>query len=303
MLPHRSASNYIPKIASVLTLIREIIERGEQVLVAAAFNEPNDELSRRLTDAGVRHLVLDGRTNQKKRGAAAAQFKLGRDGGIPVALAGCDSMAEGHSFHRCNNVILYAYSWAYDKFKQVLDRVHRMNSPVPVNVWVVLCDGTIDARLESLTEEKGNASDLVLDGWLMDERLEEVSFAELLQVARTAFQGDDATATVDETTLLQEWTGLREGLKTAFLRWTKTTNLEPVKTAQTPVPSIAPIPFTFTFENVAPSSPKKQPQTREKGEISGVLDEPTRPSAPHLNDAWRNRLAQRAARLRALVPA
>jgi hypothetical protein len=31
-----------------------------------------------------------------------------------------------------------AYSRAYDKFKQALDRVHRMNSVKPVNVYVVL---------------------------------------------------------------------------------------------------------------------------------------------------------------------
>jgi len=96
----------------------------------------------------------------------------------------------GHSFHRCNNVILFAYSWAYDKFKQFLDRVHRLNSEKPINVYVVFCEGTIDQRLESLTDEKGNAADLVLDGALMGERAEEVNFAELLRVAQREFQGD-----------------------------------------------------------------------------------------------------------------
>ena len=44
-LPFRAASNYIPKTATVLTLIREILERDEQVIVFSAFNEPNDHLS------------------------------------------------------------------------------------------------------------------------------------------------------------------------------------------------------------------------------------------------------------------
>ena len=104
-------------------------------------------------------------------------------------------MAEGHSFHRCNNVILYAYSWAYDKFVQALNRVHRMNSERPVNVYIVVCHGTIDARLESLIQEKGDAAELVLDGKLMGERVEEVNFAELLKVARSEF--DPAHETVD----------------------------------------------------------------------------------------------------------
>jgi hypothetical protein len=53
----------------------------------------------------------------------------------PVALAGAECMAELHSFHLCNNVILTAYSWAFDKFEQGINRAHRLNSPWPVNVW------------------------------------------------------------------------------------------------------------------------------------------------------------------------
>src|SRR5271169_6017277 len=105
-------------------------------------------------------------------------------------------MAEGHSWNLCNNVILYCYSWAYDKFKQALDRVHRMNSVKPINVYVVFCDGTIDARLESLTDEKSDSAELVLDGQLIGERAEEVNFAELLDLAYQEFDAQDAT--VDE---------------------------------------------------------------------------------------------------------
>ena len=108
-------------------------------------------------------------------------------------LAGVECMAEGHSFHLANNVILMAYSWAYDKFKQALDRVHRMNSVKPVNVYVVLCNGTIDRRLESLIQEKSDATELVLDGRLIGERTEEVNLAELLKVARREFNDKDAT--------------------------------------------------------------------------------------------------------------
>jgi len=226
-LPHISSTNYIPKTAAVLTLIKEILERHEQVCVFSAFNDPNDYLSQLLGEAKVRHLVLDGRTSQKKRGHLASVFKAGRNHyhdaagrrhqPIPVTLAGVDSMAEGHSFHRCNNVILFAYSWAYDKFKQALDRVHRLNSEKPINVYVVFCDGTIDARLESLTDEKADSAELVLDGSLMGERAEEVNFAQLLRVAQSEFNPADQT--IDEGKLLQEWPALRAALSAAQQSW------------------------------------------------------------------------------------
>jgi len=126
-------------------------------------------------------------------------------------------MAEGHSFHLANNVILMAYSWAYDKFKQALDRVHRMNSVKPVNVYVVLCTGSIDRRLESLVQEKSDAAELVLDGRLIGERTEEINLAELLKVARREF--DERDSPLDEGLLHAPWPALRHRLNSAMRRW------------------------------------------------------------------------------------
>jgi len=83
-------------------------------VVFSAFNDSLDNFSRWLTEASVRHVVLDGRVCQKRRGDKAAVFKQGRQDteSIPVMLAGVECMAEGHSFHLANNVILMAYSWA-----------------------------------------------------------------------------------------------------------------------------------------------------------------------------------------------
>ena len=223
----RSPQPYIPKHASVLSLIQEILARGEQVLVGAAFNDPLDHLAQWLDEANVRHLKLDGRTSQKKRGQAAAVFKRGRvhlesaignrQSAIPVMLAGVECMAEGHSFHLANNVILLAYSWAYDKFIQFINRVHRMTSAKPVNVYVVVCEGTIDGRLESLIGEKGDSSELVLDGRLLGERSEEVDLAQLLKVAQQEF--DSASETLDEAMVQAQWPALRDQLRTAMTAW------------------------------------------------------------------------------------
>ena len=211
----------------MLSLIQEILARGEQVLVGAAFNDPLDHLAQWLDEANVRHLKLDGRTSQKKRGQAAAVFKRGRvhlesaignrQSAIPVMLAGVECMAEGHSFHLANNVILLAYSWAYDKFIQFINRVHRMTSAKPVNVYVVVCEGTIDGRLESLIGEKGDSSELVLDGRLLGERSEEVDLAQLLKVAQQEF--DSASETLDEAMVQAQWPALRDQLRTAMTAW------------------------------------------------------------------------------------
>jgi len=195
----RSMDTHIPKVASTLELIRQVMERGEQVLVFSAFQNGLDVFSARLREAGVPHLVLDGRLSQKRRGELAKLFKRGNPRALaeglilnsnlpsaispyPIALAGTECMAELHSFHLCNNVILTAYSWAFDKFEQGINRAHRLNSPWPVNVWSVVCDGSIDRKLEAGIHEKKDAAELVLDGHLLGESPAEVNLHELLRI-------------------------------------------------------------------------------------------------------------------------
>lgn len=213
-LPHRSAHVHTPKFAAVLSLIHEIIARNEQVLVGSVFNESQDHLGQLLREAGVPFILADGRVNPKKRGPLMQRFRLGE---MPVALGGLESVANGHNLDTVNNVIIYAYSWAYDLIKQFLDRVHRLTSRKPINVYVVLCDGTIDRKLESLNYEKTDAVELALDGRLIGERTEEINLAELLKIARREFQA--GADTVDETLLQREWPALRQRLMTAMETW------------------------------------------------------------------------------------
>ncbi len=215
----RAKNTYIPKLHSALKLIQQCMARGEQTIVFSAFNDSLDVLSARLTEAGVAHCVADGRTSQKRRGQLSAQFKLG-PGRAPyqVMLAGVESMAEGHSYPMCNNVILMCYSWAYDKFEQAINRAHRINSLWNVNVYPIICDRSIDRKLEAMIQEKGDASELVLDGRLIGEQSSEVNLAELLEIAKKEFK-DGNIMTVDETELEKEWPGLRSELSVAARAW------------------------------------------------------------------------------------
>jgi len=216
----RAKNGYIPKLHSALKLIHQCLAAGEQVVVFSAFNDSLDILSTRLTEAGIPHCVADGRTSPKRRGHLAGQFALGPGKSpYPVMLAGVECMSEGHSFPLCNNVILMAYSWAWDKFEQAINRVHRLNSRWNVKVWPIICDRSIDRKLESMLQEKGDACELVLDGKLLGEQAEEVNLAELLEIARKEFAAGKDIVTIDEAELEKEWPPLRTQLNTALRAW------------------------------------------------------------------------------------
>lgn len=210
----RSAYTYTPKLSAQLHIILDALQRREQIVLFSSFLDALDALGARLSEAGIPHVVLDGRVSPAKRGRLANEFKKGPERSqFQVMLAGEECMAEGYSFHLANNAVRSAYSWAYDKGAQAIERVHRINSKKPVNSFGVLCEGTIDRRLEGLNDEKGDASDLVLDGKLFGENSTEVSLAEILKEAYDTF--GRAGEYVDERELEKEWPQLRAQLAAA----------------------------------------------------------------------------------------
>jgi hypothetical protein len=169
-----------------------------------------------------------------------------------VLLAGVESVAEGHSMNLCNNVILLCYSWAFDKFEQAINRAHRLNSPWPVNVYPIICDNSIDRKLEAGIQEKGDAAEFVLDGHLLGEHASEVNLAELLDVARKEFND---IVTVDESTLVKDWPQLRADLAALAVQWSRSTLT--VSGAETVAPKFE--PNSSSVEQTEPTVKRSRP--------------------------------------------
>jgi hypothetical protein len=189
-------------------------------------------------------------------------------------------MAEGHSCPLVSNAILISYSWAMDKFRQAIDRIYRLNSVKDVTVWSVLCDQTIDAKLESNIRDKADASDLVLDGKLLGETPKEENFFELLEYARLNF--DAKANTVDDAALQAGWPALRMRLAAAQKSWDKFgLEIEQKKTVETmaepPVVFELPRP-TVSIEQPRPRVPVPVPVLAAKP-LHKKAGQPVRPPA------------------------
>ena len=259
-LIHRSPYSFTPKVACALTLIRDILARGEQAAVFSAFNDPSDILSRYLTEAGIAHYLLDGRTNQRKRGLCSARFNAGE---CAITLAGLDSMAEGHNWDNVNNIILTSYTWAADKQVQAINRAHRITSRKDINLYVIICDQSADRVLEDNINEKTNSSELAIDGRLLGEATDERSIAELLQEAMRDFK--DHQDCPDEEALTLTWPALRAQLiEAAKARRSGVRELAPALVSAAPHTMIDLDTFQFPPSAIrqSPSSPVFLPPWR-----------------------------------------
>jgi hypothetical protein len=183
-----------------------------------------------------------------------------------------------------------------------------MNSVKPVNVYVILCDGTIDAKLESLTDEKTDAAELVLDGRLIGERPDEVNLAELLKIAQEEFanMASAASTTIDEALLQKQWPNLRAQLETAMAAWDEGLKAapvalppsrsrsgrarSPVRAVQTSAP-LDPVSSIFSAALSSVSTPTEAPAAKGAPAAASLA-----PTASSFADyaAWRAALDERA---------
>jgi len=195
-----STGIFTPKIAAVLKLATDLMTQGEQLVVASPSTDFSTDLSAILANAGIPHLTLDGRRTPTQRGKMIGDFKSGK---IPVLIVGIKGMASGHNLDNCHNLVLPGLEWALDLNRQIVDRVHRLTSKKGVNIYVIISKGTIDERLASVWQEKGDASDLALDGRLIEEEKKQLDAAEFLRQAVADF--DPTAATLCEDAVATQW--------------------------------------------------------------------------------------------------
>ena len=213
--PARSWTEWTPKLAATLQIIRECLANGKQVIVGSPFREFSQCLQDKLSEAEVASVLLDGDTPPEERGLLANEFKKGKHA---VLVAGLRAMGEGHSFENCAHLILPGLSYAYDENEQFIHRVWRLSSPGPVSIYPILTEGTIDQNLHEIFTEKADSSNLAIDGRLFTEPEQDVDLEWLLNEALRIF--DPAIPAVEEELLMVQWdTTLARQLRHAFLQY------------------------------------------------------------------------------------
>jgi hypothetical protein len=205
-----SEFDFTPKLLGVLKLINDILRRGEQVLVFSNFIATNAALSRRLLEASVPHLVIDGSLSPKERGAAAQRLKQGHP---RIGLLSELSMAYGHSFSKINNVIRTSKDWAMDIDMQAEDRAYRVNSEKDVNVYDFSCEASVDETVANMLADKKQSNEMVLDGCLEAQGIQDEDLWELLTQTVEQFENAGEVSVDEEQLLATEWEPLKAQLR------------------------------------------------------------------------------------------
>ena len=203
-------SNMNPKVVAILTRIAEYLQEGEQCIHISAFIGLNDEIEKRLRQAGVTVARIDG-TPGLDHAAESAMFKEKK---AQVLLMGI-KCAQGHSYSDCRYMIIGSLEWSYGSLNQALGRVYRLNSARDAEVAIVLTKDSIEEMMFDRLAQKRDAATIALHGESVPHDYKETNAQEIFADHFMSFSAQDDN-TMNEMECENNWIELQIQLSPKF---------------------------------------------------------------------------------------
>ena len=159
------------KVSKLAEILKDIIDRGEKVLIFSLFTQMLDVLERVLTVSKINFLRLDGQTSVDTRQDLIDKFH--EDDSVPVFLLSTRAGAFGINLVAASKVIIFDQSFNPHDDKQAEDRAHRVGQDNEVTVTKLISENTIEENMLQLAENKLELDESVSSSDPGDSKIEE----------------------------------------------------------------------------------------------------------------------------------
>ena len=151
------------KLVRLLELLQDIHERGEKVVIFSNWVEPLRTLYRYIASK-YKVCAFTGTMTLEAREASKHQFMTDPATTVLIATIGAGGTAQ--TFTAANNVIFYDSPWTPADKEQAEDRIHRISTTTPVNIYTLVTANTVDERVENILYTKKSVSNYIVDNKL-----------------------------------------------------------------------------------------------------------------------------------------
>lgn len=151
------------KIDQLVEQLVELAAEGHRALVFSQFTKFLTRVKRRLDEAGVGWVYLDGRT--RDRAKRIGEFK---DGDAPVFVISLKAGGVGLTLTEADYVFVLDPWWNPAVEAQAVDRAHRIGQTKSVNVYRMVASDTIEGKVMELKARKAALFEQVVDGQVAD---------------------------------------------------------------------------------------------------------------------------------------
>jgi len=164
------------KIDALMEQLEEVVAEGHRALVFSQFTGFLALVRARLTEAGIDHCYLDGRTRDRPR--RIAEF---REGDAPVFCISLKAGGFGLTLTEADYVFVLDPWWNPAAEAQAVDRTHRIGQDKTVMVYRLVAVDTIEEKVVALQQRKRDLfQQVVEDEAMMSSPLTADDIRELL---------------------------------------------------------------------------------------------------------------------------
>lgn len=150
------------KFLALQALSEKIAEKNERMLVFTQFRELIPALARLLHNVfGKEGLELHGKTDIKKRPLIVEQFQ--KENGPPFMVLSLKAGGTGLTLTQASHVVHFDRWWNPAVENQATDRAYRIGQKQAVLVHKLICQGTIEEKIDELISSKKKLSSELLD--------------------------------------------------------------------------------------------------------------------------------------------
>ena len=148
------------KIDRCVELIQELTSQGEKVVVLSVFKETLNELATKLGE--FRYSINTGDVPDAVVADNVARFQ--EDLNEQVFAGTWGKVGTGWTLNSASYLICLDTPYTAAMFDQGTDRIWRVNNERPAFITVLLCDDTIDERVQQIIETKKELGEYLVDG-------------------------------------------------------------------------------------------------------------------------------------------
>ncbi|WP_289840110.1 DEAD/DEAH box helicase [Crenobacter oryzisoli] len=137
------------KLELLMQLLPELVEEGRRILLFSSFTRMLGLIEDELKEHGIEYVKLTGQT--RDRATPVARFQAGE---VPVFLISLKAGGVGLNLTAADTVIHYDPWWNPAVEEQATDRAYRIGQDKPVFVYRLLCQGTVEEKMQTLKDRK-----------------------------------------------------------------------------------------------------------------------------------------------------
>jgi len=172
------------KLPRLIEMVDEFLDNDKPILIFSNYIAPLKVLNEHY---GKQSALLTGEMNRNERQETIDKLTKGQAKIGLFSLLAAGMGIDGLQ-HKIDTVVFINMDWVPANHEQAEDRTHRIGQKSQVQVYYMVCDGTMDEYMRDILKEKQEVADIIVDGAVVTPEKSKSYFKEFVKRLNVAYK-------------------------------------------------------------------------------------------------------------------